>query len=158
MDSILKSLLAQEEALQFPAFDEGTAWELGRLLVETALARALPIAIDIRRGDRQLFHASLPGASADNDQWIARKVRTVSRFGHSSYYMGNLLKASGKSISEKYFVPETEFAAHGGCFPIIVRGSGMVGTVTVSGLPQEEDHRLVVECLGIVIGRMGVGK
>ena len=157
MDSILDSLLAQEAALQFPAFNEGTAWELGRLLVETALARALPIAIDIRRGERQLFHASLPGASADNDQWIARKTRTVSRFGHSSYYIGNLLKASGKSISEKYFVPETEYAAHGGSFPIIIRGSGMVGTVTVSGLPQEEDHRLVVECLGIVIGRMSAG-
>jgi len=158
MDSILDSLLAQEATLQFPSFDEDRAWELGKLLVETARNRSCPIAIDIRQGERQLFHASLPGASPDNDQWIARKVRTVSRFGHSSFYMGNLLKASGKSISEKYFVPETEFAAHGGCFPIIVRGSGMVGTVAVSGLPQEEDHRLVVECLGIVIGRMSAEK
>jgi len=154
MDDILKSLLAQEAALQFPAFDDDTAWELGKLLVETARGRSLPIAIDIRRGERQLFHASMPGASADNDQWIIRKTRTVSHFGHSSFYLGNLLKSSGKSLSERFFLSETEFAAHGGCFPIIVRGCGMIGTVAVSGLPQEEDHQLVVECLGIVIGRM----
>jgi uncharacterized protein (UPF0303 family) len=151
MEDILKTLLDQEATLQFPSFDEAKAWELGSILVEKARERSLPIAIDIRRGDRQLFHASMPGASADNDQWIVRKVRTVNRFGHSSFYMGNLLKSSGKSLSERFFLSETEFAAHGGCFPLIVRGSGMVGTVAVSGLPQEEDHRLVVECLGAIL-------
>ncbi|MCX7026555.1 MAG: heme-degrading domain-containing protein [Spirochaetes bacterium] len=153
MDNILKTLLQQEADLRFPAFDENTAWALGSLLVETAKARNFPIAIDIRRGERQLFHASMPGASADNDQWISRKVRTVNRFGHSSFYMGNLLKSEGKSIFEKYFVSETEYAAHGGCFPIIVKGTGIVGTVAVSGLPQEEDHRLVVECIAIVLNK-----
>ena len=45
-----------------------------------------------------------------------------------------------------------DYTAHGGCFPIRVRGTGMVGTVTVSGLPQKEDHALVVETLGQVLG------
>ncbi len=151
MEDVLKTLLDQEETLQFTAFDENKAWELGSLLVRTAMARKIPIAVDIRRGERQLFHASLQGASADNDQWIARKVRTVNRFGHSSFYIGNYLKSLGKSLSEKYFVSELEYAFQGGGFPIKVRGSGMVGTVAVSGLPQEEDHKLIVECIASLL-------
>ncbi len=151
MEDLLKTLLDQEETLQFASFDENKAWELGSLLVRTAMARKLPIAIDIRRGERQLFHASLQGASADNDQWIARKVRTVNRFGHSSFYIGNYLKSLGKSLSEKYFVSELEYAFQGGGFPIKVRGSGMVGTVAVSGLPQEEDHKLIVESIASLL-------
>jgi uncharacterized protein (UPF0303 family) len=151
VDDLLKALMEQEETLQFTAFDEKTAWELGAVMVAEAKARALPIAIDIRRGERQLFHVSMPGASADNDKWIERKVRTVNRFGHSSFYIGRFLASQGKTLSEKYFISEQEFAAAGGCFPIIVKETGMVGTVAVSGLPQEEDHRFVTECLAVLI-------
>lgn len=143
----LESLLDQEERLQFSSFDEEKAWELGSLLVAEAKKLKLPIAVDIRRGERQLFHASLKGASADNDQWILRKTRTVQRWGHSSFYMNRFLASLGKTLGEKYFVSDQEYAAAGGCFPILVRGTGLVGTVAVSGLPQEEDHRLVVRCL-----------
>jgi uncharacterized protein (UPF0303 family) len=151
VDDLLKTLLEQEKTLQFTAFDEETAWELGAIMVAEAKARALPIAIDIRRGERQLFHVSMPGASADNESWIERKVRSVNRFGHSSFYLGRFLASQGKTLSEKYFLSEQEFATAGGCFPIIVKGTGMVGTVAVSGLPQEEDHRLVTECLAALI-------
>ncbi len=89
----------------------------------------------------------MPGTAADNDEWVKRKVRLVNRFGHSSFYMGQMLKSKGKSIEESYLIPENKYAAHGGCFPIIVKGTGMVGTITVSGLPQEEDHKLVVQSI-----------
>lgn len=128
-------------------FNEDTAWNLGIQLVETARARNLPVTIDIRRGTHQLFHASLRGTSPDNDEWVKRKIRTVYRFGHSSFYVGQLLKSKGKTIEQSYLVSESEYAPHGGCFPITVKDTGIVGTITVSGLPQEEDHKLVVEAL-----------
>ncbi|MEW6548984.1 MAG: heme-binding protein, partial [Spirochaetota bacterium] len=96
----LESLLGQEERLQFSSFDEEKAWELGSLLVAEAKKLKLPIAVDIRRGERQLFHASLKGASADNDQWILRKTRTVQRWGHSSFYMNRFLASLGKTLGE----------------------------------------------------------
>src|SRR5690606_18445468 len=133
--------------LQFSSFNEVTAWRLGSHMAERALREKLPVAIDVRRGEHQLFHASLPGTSADNDEWVKRKVRLVNRFGHSSYYMGQMLKHKGKSSEESDRIPESGFAAHGGCYPIIVKDTGMVGTITVSGLPQEEDHKFVIESI-----------
>jgi uncharacterized protein (UPF0303 family) len=40
-----------------------------------------------------------------------------------------------------------DFAPHGGCFPILLAGTGCVGTIAVSGPPQREDHALWVEVL-----------
>jgi len=71
----------------------------------------------------------------------------VKRFGHSSFYMGQMLAQNKTSIEESFLLPASEYAPHGGCFPIMVRGTGMVGTITVSGLPQEEDHKTVVKAL-----------
>ena len=147
MNEMLKKLLREEEELQFASFNEDTAWQIGSQLVEDSIKNNLPITIDITHGERQLFHASRPGASADNDEWIKRKIRLVYRFGHSSYYMGQYLKSRGKRIEEMYLIPESEYAPHGGCFPIIIKGSGVVGTITVSGLAQEEDHKLVVRII-----------
>ncbi|MBN1452566.1 MAG: heme-degrading domain-containing protein [Anaerolineales bacterium] len=147
MEEILESLLKEEGELQFSSFNEESAWQLGQRLVKRAIQENLPITIDIMRGEQQLFHASRPGTSADNDEWVKRKVRLVYRFAHSSFYMGQLLKSMGKTIEEAFLVPESEYAPHGGCFPVIIKGTGMVGTVTVSGLAQEDDHRIVVETI-----------
>jgi uncharacterized protein (UPF0303 family) len=147
MEDILKQLLQEERELQFANFSEITAWEIGSQLVEQAMKAGLPITIDITRGAHQLFHAGLAGTSVDNDEWVKRKVRLVYRFGHSSFYIGQLLKSKEKRIEEAYLISESEYAPHGGCFPIIVKDTGMVGTITVSGLPQEEDHKLVVQVI-----------
>ena len=143
----LEELAAEEAELQLPGFDEDDAWALGNALVDAARAAGAPVAIDIRRNGHQLFHAALRGSSPDNDRWIERKARVVDRFGHSSLYMRMLCEQDGTTLEEKFLVDGREFAAHGGAFPLLVRGVGTVGTVVVSGLPQVEDHRMVVAAL-----------
>jgi uncharacterized protein (UPF0303 family) len=89
----------------------------------------------------------MTGTSIDNGEWIRRKNNVVLRFGHSSYFVGRTLNDIGLTMEEKYLLSSQEYAPHGGAFPLIIRGVGVIGTVTVSGLPQEEDHALVVTVL-----------
>jgi uncharacterized protein (UPF0303 family) len=148
---LLDELEGQESRLVFDPFDEETAWDLGVALREAALSAGLPVAISIRRNGRQLFHAALPGSSADNDGWLARKSAVVDRSGRSSLRVGEQFRVDGGSFDEDSRLDLSLFAAHGGAFPILVRGTGCIGTVAVSGLPQLEDHRLVVEALEVLL-------
>jgi uncharacterized protein (UPF0303 family) len=144
---LLDELEAQELRLVFDTFDHETAWALGVALREAALAATLPVAISIRRNGQRLFHAALPGSSADNDGWLARKCAVVDRYGQSSLRVGEQFRVDGESFDEHSRLDPAVYAAHGGAFPILLRGTGCVGTVAVSGLPELEDHRLVVDVL-----------
>ena len=144
---LLQVLLQQEEEIQFESFDNNMAFVAGLALLEAARIKNKGVTIDIARNGQQLFHFAMPGTSRDNDVWVQRKNNVVNRFGHSSYYMGIALQSKGQTIEEKYLISSSEFAAHGGAFPLIIRGVGVVGTITVSGLPQEEDHELVITTL-----------
>lgn len=140
----LEELTEQELTLQFDRFDNDTAWELGSRLVSAAREAELPVVIAIHRNGQRLFHAALPGTSADNDAWVERKARVVARFGHSSFFIGERARVNGTTFEEQMRLDPDVYAAHGGSFPITVRGVGVVGSITVSGLPQVEDHRFVV--------------
>jgi uncharacterized protein (UPF0303 family) len=146
-DDLLLELLRQEEELQFTSFTNETALELGMALLDAARTCSQPVTIDITRHGHQLFHYAMSGTSADNDHWIQRKNNVVARFGHSSYYMGRQLASAGQSMEEKYLLSSQEYAAHGGAFPLIVRGAGVIGAITISGLPQAEDHEVVTTTL-----------
>jgi uncharacterized protein (UPF0303 family) len=150
---LLEALLREEEELQLDRFTNDDALRLGLAMVERARADGKPITVDIRRNGQQLFHHALAGTSADNDEWIMRKVRVVDRYGHSSLYVGAKYRARGTTFEAFARLDVDRYAAHGGAFPIIVRNVGAVGTVAVSGLPQEEDHAFVVAALRAFLGR-----
>ena len=145
--ALLPELEAHEAELRFTRFDEDVAWALGVRLVEAGRGAGLPIVVSIRRNGQRLFHAALPGASADNDAWAERKSRVVDRFSKSSFRVGRECAAGGRTFEENYRLDIDTYAAHGGAFPVHVLGTGVVGTVAVSGLPQAEDHAFVVEHL-----------
>lgn len=148
----LAQLAAEEDELQLTSFTNDDAWELGCALVAAARAENAPVAISITRNGHRLFHAALPGTSPDNDAWIERKSRVVERFGHSSLYVRQQCEEQGTTAEERYGLDPKRFSAHGGAFPVLVRSVGAVGVVAVSGLPQLDDHRLVV---GVLRGHLG---
>lgn len=143
----LEKIRQQEETLVFPSFDADTALRLGLALRAAALAHKVAVVIDIRRGDEILFCHAMPGTTPLNADWVRRKRNLVELLRRSSYAIGQEIRLSGEPLSGKLALPPRDYAAHGGCFPIRVANAGHIGTVTVSGLPQREDHKLVVAVL-----------
>lgn len=148
---LVAELEAQERDLVLQGFSNDDAWRLGCLLVDLAREREAPVTVDIRRGSQQLFHYALDGTSPDNDAWLARKSRVAERYGASSYLVGARFRAKGTTFEESSRLDPDLYAAHGGAVPLRVAGVGIVGTAAVSGLPQSEDHALVVEALSRMV-------
>ncbi len=120
----------------FDSFDHDDAWRLGSSLV--ARCEGLPVTIAIHLGEQRVFHAALAGTSADNDDWVLRKIRVVRRFDRSSLEVGEIY-AEGDVFPARFGLPPSEYAPVGGAVPIRVHGS-LVGVVAVSGLPSADDH------------------
>lgn len=153
IESDLERIAVQEQRLQFDQFDANTAWALGQRLRALAAARGQAITIDIQVNGHILFHTAMAGATPDNFDWVRRKRNVVLRFHRSSYAVGLQLRQRGITLTEQNGAETRDFATHGGCFPILLRGTGCVGAITVSGLPQRADHELVVEVLAEALGQ-----
>ena len=148
----VESVTEQEARLVLPRADLASLYALGRRMADTALERGLPILIQVRFGSRLVFVASLPGSTASNDGWAERKSRVVARFEQSSLLVRLLNERDGTTVNERHSLPVEQYAAHGGAFPLRVEGTGVVGSVVVSGLPQLDDHAFVVEMLEAHLG------
>jgi uncharacterized protein (UPF0303 family) len=144
MSELLERLVAEEAELQFSRFTLDDAWLLGGRLRATAATAGHPVAIAIWMGSQRAFHTALPGSSADNDGWLDRKHHVVERFGRASMLVGESFRAKGEDFDTHARLDPGEFAAHGGVVPIRLRESGVIGAVGVSGLPQQDDHDLVI--------------
>ena len=142
----------QEQLLQFPHFSNADALDVGLLLVDKAKQGGYPVAIDITICGSQVFGYAFPGTTPNNLRWIKRKVNTVYKVQMSTLHVGAVLERDGKDIERDWHLPEIDYSYHGGAFPIFVAGTGFVGTICVSGLPQTEDHQLVVDVLCEYLG------
>ena len=149
----LEGIARQERELVLPGLDAEMAWQLGTRLRAMAHDRGLAVVIDIRRFGQPLFYAAMDGTTPDNVEWVRRKSNVVARFHRSSYAVGLREKHKGQTICESQGLPLADYATHGGSFPLAVPGAGVVGSITVSGLPMREDHELVIEALCAVLSR-----
>ena len=143
----LAILRKQEQMAQFQGFSEEIAFDFGSVVYGIARGRRSPVVVNIRTSDRGLFNAAMPGATPDNDEWVRRKSNVVLRYHQSSLQFGDTLALKGRIINPDMGIDMMNFAGHGGSFPIRVKKAGVVAAVTVSGLPQLDDHRMIVEAL-----------
>lgn len=152
LEQDLQRLALQEQRLQLNQFDEATAWELGTRIKALCEARKVGVTIEIRRAKETLFFYAMPGVVPNNSEWVRRKRNTVDLLHRSSYAVGLAHQKESTSLPIKCGVSLNDYAEHGGSFPVRVKGVGCVGTVTVSGVPQRDDHAIVVEALAAQCG------
>lgn len=145
----IEDIYEEEAILQFQKFDVNDAWNLGCLLRNEAINQGHSIAIEVSLGEQRVFHTSLKGTSAHNNKWIERKKATVREWGCSSYLVGLRFPIFDPPYSLEIapWMDVKRYSGSGGCVPILISDSAMIGTVTVSGLRHDIDHAFVVEGL-----------
>lgn len=135
----------QEAELALPVFDEAVAYTIGSAIRARALAQNLSLVVDIRTWDRQLFFTATAGTSFDNAEWVRRKINSVRRFQRASYRL--VLERGEAPFPPQSGADPADYVIAGGGFPIRVTGAGIVGALTISGLPGRDDHGVAVDAL-----------
>lgn len=148
----LERIGLQESLLTHETFDNPMAWELGLTLKSRCESRRQAVVIEIRIARETVFFYAMPRTAPENADWARRKRNTVEMTGRSSYRVGLTLAQQGQSLETLMGLPMRDYAPHGGSFPITTKGGSCIGVVTVSGLPQREDHALIVEVLAEICG------
>lgn len=144
----LEALEEHQLVATYDAFNRSDAIRLGQALVTIGLERQMPIVVDIRTATSVLFHASLPGATSDNDAWVERKARTALRFETSTLLTAERHARSGYDpFSTPGWLDPTAFTLAGGGVAIRVASAGVVAVATVSGLVADADHDLVMRAI-----------
>lgn len=149
----LDRFAAQEAQLRLPIWNEAIAWQLGCRLRERVLERGQSITIEARLAGQTVFLHAMPGTTPTNADWARRKRNAVEQLGRSSYAIGHALALDGATLESRQGLSVRDHVAAGGAFPIrLADGGAFVGVITVSGLPQREDHALVVAVLAEHLG------
>lgn len=149
----LQQMEQEEQELRFQSFTNENALELGFAIVEEARRNGQRITVDITRAGQRLFLHAMEGTTVENENWIRRKNNAANHFGTSSWHTACRLRSEGTTMEEKYGLPIADYVGAGGAFPLIVEGEGQIGTITVSGLPDQEDHDLLISVLRRYLSR-----
>lgn len=145
-------LCRQEEVLRFEKFDNEDAWKLGCLIVEDARAKGVSIAADIVINGYQVFRYGFPGTNGYNEIWLNRKAKSVTMMHRSTLAIHYMRKTGQEDIYRDGHLEPAEYGTMGGGFPIYVKGVGVIGVLSVSGLEHHEDHDMAVAGLCRYLG------
>ena len=133
--------------IELDSFSNRTAFEMASKIIELAKNRNQNIAVEIMRLNQTIFLYVDDNLPADKHNWLRRKANVAKRFEESSLSVKNDLKEGNMTLDKTFGLDEKDFIAKGGSIPIFIKNVGMVGVITVSGLHDEEDHKIIIDAL-----------
>lgn len=133
--------------IELDSFSNKIALEIGLTIIDLAKIRNQHIAVEICRLNHTLFLYVDDTLPADKHNWLRRKANVAKQFEESSLIVKNELKEGNMTLEKTFALDEKDFLAKGGAIPIFVKKGGMIATMTVSGLHDEEDHQIIIDAL-----------
>jgi len=143
----------QEEVLRFDEFTHEDAFAIGLMICEHGKKHHLAIAVDITINGYQVFRYGLPGTTLNNDLWLKRKIMTVNTLQMSTLHVNAQLELNNQKLREDWLLDDEVYAGVGGGFPIHIKGTGVIGSICVSGRPHKEDHEIIINILKKYLNR-----
>jgi uncharacterized protein (UPF0303 family) len=145
-----KSGMAQDKIImkiELDSFSNQTALNMGWAIIDLARSRNQPVAVEIARLTHTIFLFIDDGLTADKHNWLRRKINVVKRFEESSLSVKYDLQNGNMTLDKTFGLDDKDYLAKGGAIPVFVKGAGMIAIIAVSGLHDEEDHKIIIDAL-----------
>ena len=133
--------------IELDGFSNRTAMEMGLRIIDLAKSRNQHIAVEISRLNHTIFLYVDDELPVEKHNWLRRKANVAKQFEESSLSVKNDLKEGNMTLEKTFGLDEKNFLAKGGSIPIFIKNAGMIATITVSGLHDEEDHKIIIDAL-----------
>jgi uncharacterized protein (UPF0303 family) len=142
--------------LRFSHFSRNDVWDLGNVMVNEILDKKYILSVSIRLISELIAFQYFPeGTNLNNDFWMRRKFNMVRDKEASSLLTALRWQKKDEGLEYQGLSP-SEYVMCGGGFPIVVKGTGLVGAALVSGLPHLQDHDILIETISRYLGAVGV--
>ena len=133
--------------IELDSFSNKTAMEMGLAIIDLAKKKNKNIAVQVERLNHTIFLYVDENLPADKHDWLKRKANVSKRFEQSSLSVKNDLMNGKMTLKETFALDDKEYLAKGGSIPVFVKNAGMIAIITVSGLHDEEDHKIIMDAL-----------
>jgi uncharacterized protein (UPF0303 family) len=133
--------------IELDSFSNQTAMDMGMAIINMAKNRKQHVAVEISRLTHTVFLYVDDSLTSDKLNWLRRKANVAKRFEESSLSVKRDLLEGKMTLDKTFGLDEKDFLARGGAIPIFVKGAGMIAVIAVSGLHDEEDHKIIIEAL-----------
>ncbi len=133
--------------IELDNFSNRIGLEMGLAIVNLAKERKQHVAVRIERLNHIIFLYVDDNLPADKHNWLRRKANIAKHFEESSLSVKYDLANGNMTLDKTFVLDEKEYLAKGGSIPIFVKNAGMIALITVSGLHDEEDHKIIIDAV-----------